>query len=120
MRELYDQVEARRQSLWASYFSSSSKEANTRFLEFSEFIERVDNSLKVVGDFYLAGIFRAAVRRFRLADWQQSVTRKLNLFTRVSELLQGELNVWRGHVLEFVVIFLIAFEIVSAILRSKI
>jgi mRNA-degrading endonuclease RelE of RelBE toxin-antitoxin system len=44
----------------------------------------------------------------------------LNLFTRVSELLQGELNVWRGHVLEFVVIFLIAFEIVSAILRSKI
>jgi hypothetical protein len=120
MRELYDQVEARRQSLWASYFSSSSKEANTRFLEFSEFIERVDNSLKVVGDFYLASIFRAAVRRFRLADWQQSVTRKLNLFTRVSELLQGELNVWRGHVLEFVVIFLIAFEIVSAILRSKI
>jgi hypothetical protein len=120
MRELYDQVEARRQSLWASYFSSSSKEANTRFLEFSEFIERVDNSLKVVGDFYLAEIFRAAVRRFRLADWQQSVTRKLNLFTRVAELLQSELNVWRGHLLEFVVILLIAFEIVSAILRSKI
>jgi uncharacterized Rmd1/YagE family protein len=74
----------------------------------------------VVGDFYLAEIFRAAVRRFRLADWQQSVTRKLNLFTRVAELLQSELNVWRGHLLEFVVILLIAFEIVSAILRSKI
>jgi hypothetical protein len=118
-RELYTAVEQRRQDIWKNFFSSSSREANTRFLEFSEFIERVDNSLKVVGDFYLAEIFRAAVRRFRISDWQQSATRKLNLLARVSELLQGELNVIRGHLLEAVVIILIAIEIFSAVLRSR-
>jgi hypothetical protein len=118
-RELYTAVEQRRQGLLKNFFSSSSREANTRFLEFSEFIERVDNSLKVVGDFYLAEIFRAAVRRFRIPDWQQSATRKLNLLARVSELLQGELNVLRGHLLEAVVIILIAIEIFSAVLRSR-
>jgi len=118
-RELYTAVEQRRQGLLKNFFSSSSREANTRFLEFSEFIERVDNSLKVVGDFYLAEIFRAAVRRFRISDWQQSATRKLNLLARVSELLQGELNVLRGHLLEAVVILLIAIEIFSAVLRSR-
>jgi hypothetical protein len=118
-RELYTVVEQRRQGLLKNFFSSSSREANTRFLEFSEFIERVDNSLKVVGDFYLAEIFRAAVRRFRISDWQQSATRKLNLLARVSELLQGELNVLRGHLLEAVVILLIAIEIFSAVLRSR-
>lgn len=115
MTELYDSIEERRAHPIHSYFSKLSNDANTRFLEFSEFIERVDNSLKVVGDFYFATIFRAAVKRFRIADWQNSINRKLNLLARVSELLQGETNVFRSHLLELIIIFLILFEILSAI-----
>ncbi len=112
---LYDAIVSRRKSNWR--FAQLAHEANSRFIEFSEFIERVDNSLKVVGDFYLAVVFRAAITRLRIRDWQASVTRKLNLLARVSELLQGEVNVRRGHTLEIIVIVLIAFEIVSAILK---
>jgi hypothetical protein len=115
---LYDAIGVRRQKLWKSSFAQISREANTRFLEFSEFIERVDNSLKVVGDFYLAVIFRAAVRRFRIPDWQQSITRKMNLLARVSQLLLGEINAHRGHWLEFVIILLITFEVFSAIMKN--
>jgi hypothetical protein len=115
---LYDAIGEKRNGLWKSNFGKISKEANTRYIEFSEFIERVDNSLKVVGDFYLAVIFRAAVRRFRIPDWQQSITRKMNLLARVSELLLGEINALRGHWLEFVIILLITFEIVSALVKG--
>ena len=122
LSELYDAVEERRnlkgwKRIWGGQFAVIAQEANTRFLEFSEFIERIDNSLKVVGDFYLAVIFRAAIRRFRLPDWQQSVSRKMGVLARVSELLQGEINVQRGHALELVIISLILFEILTALFK---
>lgn len=118
LQELYQAIGLRRRSILQSSFTRIMRETNSRFIEFSEFIERVDNSLKVVGDFYLAGIFRGAVRRFRISDWQQSVTRKLNTLARVSGLLQGEVNAMRGHTLELIIILLIAFEIVSAIVKN--
>ena len=115
--DLYDSVESRQNRLWRSRFASLSHEASTRYIEFSEFIERVDNSLKVVGDFYLATVFRAAARRFRLQEWQQSITRKMGILAQVSELLQGEVNVWRSHLLEIVIIVLIIFELASAVFK---
>ena len=126
LSELYDRVESQRARgfgrifgmIWKEDFAAISQDANARFIEFSELIDRIDNSLKVVGDFYLAVIFRGGLRRFRISDWQQNVTRKMNTLARVAELLQGEINVRRGHMLEFVVIALIAFEIISAILRK--
>jgi hypothetical protein len=117
LAQIYDAVDERRRSSWKGRFSSLAHEANTRFLEISEIMERVDNSIKVVGDYYLAVVFRAAIRRFRVLDWQQSITRKMNSLARVSELLQGEMNVKRSHMLELIVILLIAFEILSAFLK---
>lgn len=126
LAELYDRIESQRSRgikrlwgmIWNEDFAKISRDANARFIEFSELIERIDNSLKVVGDFYLAVIFRGGIRRFRIPDWQQSVTRKMNTLARVSELLQGEINVQRGMLLEFVIILLIAFELISAVLKS--
>ena len=119
LSQLYDAIEVERHGILRNQFSKIMKEANTRFIDFSEFIERIDNSLKVVGDFYLAVIFRAAMRRFRIQDWQQDITRKMNIMARVSELLQGEINTTRGHWLELVIIFLIAFEILSKIIEVR-
>ena len=118
LRELYDAAEENRGEMLKSSFAKLSREANTRFLEFSEFLERIDNSLKVVGDFYTAVIYRAAIRRFRIPDWQQSLTRKMNLLTQVSQVLLSEVNTYRSHLLEVIVIVLISFEIVQAIIRS--
>lgn len=115
--EMYDEVEVRRSGVFQRRINQIVHEANSRYLEISEIMERVDNSIKVVGDFYLAVIFRGAIRRFRVLDWQQSITRKMNSIARVSELLQGEMNVRRSHMLEMIVIALIAFEVVGAFFR---
>jgi hypothetical protein len=117
LTDLYDSIELGKNTLFRGDFAKISHEASSRYIEFSEFLERIDNSLKVVGDFYLAVIFRAAVRRFRIPDWQESLSGKMSLLARVSELLQGEVNTRRAHMLEIIIIMLIAFEIVSALLR---
>jgi len=118
LTELYDAIEAGREKLWKrTKFVQLSHDANTKFIEFSEFMERIDNSLKVVGDFYLATLFRGAGRRFRIRDWQQSITRKMNLLAQVSEMLQGESNVRMSHLLEVIVIVLIGFELFSAMVK---
>jgi hypothetical protein len=101
--------------LLRSRFAPLSREASSRFIEFSHLVERLENSLKVMGDAYLACLFRSAVEEFRVHDWKESITRKLDLLGRTSELLQGELNAYRGHLLEIIVILLILFEIVSAV-----
>jgi hypothetical protein len=115
---LYDSIEVGRRDIWRSGYAQIAREANTLYLEMSELLERIDNSLKGVGDFYLAVIFRAAIRRLRVSDWQVDVSRKMDVISEVSELLQGEINVQRGHTMELVVIVLIAFEIISAVVRG--
>jgi hypothetical protein len=115
---LYDNIEKRRTSIWSTRYDRVYQESSTRYIEFIEFIEKVENSLKVVGDFYLATIYRAATRRFRLPDWQTSVTRKMNILAQVSNLLQGEINTRKGHILEITIILLITYEILSAFWKS--
>ena len=114
---LYDSIEESRARFLSNRFTALSREASTRYIEFSEFIERVDNSFKVVGDFYLAKIFRAAGEKFRIPEWEENVTRKMNLFANISELLQGEVNVNRSLWLEVTVCVLILFEIVTTLIK---
>jgi hypothetical protein len=115
LNNLYNDIERRRSSIWGSRYDKVYEDASTRYIEFIEFLERVENSLKVVGDFYLATIYRAATRRFRLPDWQNSVTRKMNILAQVSNLLQGEINVRKSHWMEITIILLIAYEIFMAL-----
>jgi len=116
--QLYDSIDRRRvTTVFRRDYESLSREAGSLYIEFSEFVERVENSLKFVGDFYLATIFRAAVTRFNLHEWEENVSRKMNVLARVSEVLKNEVDVTRSHWLEIIVIALIVFEIFSAILR---
>lgn len=110
---LYQSVEEGRSNLLGLSLTALSREANARYIEFSEFTERMGNSLKVVGDFYLARIYRGALRRFRISDWQENINRKMNVLAQVSSLFQGEANTRRSHLLEIIIILLILFEIVS-------
>ncbi len=118
LKLLYDSLERERHTFFRSRFAKLLREANQRFLEISEFTERVNNSLKVVGDYYLAVLFREAIKQFRILDWQNTVTRKNRTLAEISELVEGEMNVFRGHTLELVVIGLITFEVISTIVKS--
>lgn len=117
LADIYDSIEESRGKMLRNRFSDLSREASARYIEFSEFIERVDNSFKVVGDFYLARIFRAAGEEFRMPEWESTISRKMQSFASISELLQGEINVNRSLWLEITIVLLIAFEIASTFIK---
>jgi hypothetical protein len=84
-------------------------------LELSEMIERLENAVKIVGDFYLARIYQSAVRRFRLAAWQETVLRKQKLLAEVNDLTGAAADTSRSELLEVAIIILILWEVVAAL-----
>lgn len=120
LSRLYDEMEAKRRrlrSLFRTEYADLRREVMVLMLEVAEFTERVENSLKVIGDFYLARVYRAAVRRFLIPAWQESVDRKEALVAQLYDLLNGEVEHGRMLVLEVTIVVLILAEILMAMVK---
>lgn len=81
-------------------------------LEGAALFDGVTNALKLYGDQHLARVQRAAARRFRIEDWEKSIARKLETLGAISERLEARQAQYRSELLEWIIIALIAFEIV--------
>ena len=112
LNTLYNEVVRRKKGLFSNKYSRLAEEASQMYLEISEIVENVENSLKTVGDFYLATIFRASAKRFRFDDWQKSIDEKLGNLAEVSKLLHSEVNESRNQTMELIIILLIAIEVI--------
>jgi hypothetical protein len=112
LSSLYNDLESKKWGIWKNHAEALSEEAAKHYLEISETVENVENSLKVIGDFYLAQIFRVASLRFRFQDWRESVDQKLKNLAEISALINANVNARRSHLLELVIIILIAIELV--------
>ncbi len=83
--------------------------------EANDLFERTGNVLKLVGDQYLARVYRQLATRFHLAEWEQSIQRKLEVIEGIYQVLSDQAATYRGEVLEIVVVILIVLEIVLAL-----
>lgn len=92
--------------------------ANVRYLiaDVLELIDRSSNALKVVGDAYYARIYRAAAGRLGLADWQRQIDSKLSSVGDIYRFFIDQARSRRDSFLEFIVILLIAIEVVIGVL----
>jgi hypothetical protein len=79
--------------------------------------EGVNNTLKLLGDQYLARVYRVANRRFHLDEWDSSILRKLQTLESIYEKISGQVSNRRMEILEWVIIFLIAFSIALEFFR---
>lgn len=115
---IYDELQQNRgkSRIWRSPYKAMIRRVLSTLLEMSEFTERVENSLKIIGDFYLAKVYEATVRRLRIPVWQASVTRKQQLLTQTYQLLKGEVDTARSLTLEASIVALIVVELVLAFL----
>ena len=93
------------------------RQLNRRILETVEFIERVDNSLKVIADSYLARVYTAALECFRVPAWLAGVNRKQDLTRQIAEVLAAESQANTSHLLEIIIILLILYEVVSVAIQ---
>jgi hypothetical protein len=80
-------------------------------IESSLLSERIDNSLKLIGDLYLARIYDAASKQFHLQDWETAIARKLDIIDDLYQLLSDRTNHAQSQALELIIIGLILIEI---------
>jgi len=118
LQAIYAEMSApRRPSLFTRRYARLQRRTAGLLLELSETIERLENGVRIVGDFYLARLYQAAVRRLRLPAWQEDVLRKQRLLAEVHRLLNDAADVRRAELLEATIIVLILWEILWALLR---
>jgi hypothetical protein len=114
---IYDEVERRGGPVIAMVsrrYRTLQRRTAALLLELSEMVERVENAVKIVGDFYLARVYQTAVRRFRLPAWQETVLRKQRMLAEVNDLIGDAADTNRGELMELAIILLILFEVVAA------
>lgn len=79
--------------------------------------EGVNNALKLVGDQFLARVYRLASQRLHLPAWQANINRKLEVLEAISARVGEEQSARRIEILEWIIIALIAFEILLPVIR---
>jgi hypothetical protein len=73
--------------------------------------EGVNNALKLLGDQYLARVYRIANRRFHIEEWDASILRKLQTLESIYEKISDQASTRRMELLEWIIILLIAISI---------
>ncbi len=118
LARIYDDLEGARRgrfTLLRDPYARLGKAVLRRLVELTEFTERVDNALKIIGDVYLARVYQSAVRRFRIPAWQTSINEKQQLVAQAYGFIRGEIEARRSVTLEVIVILLILAELVNAL-----
>ncbi|MFZ5441020.1 MAG: hypothetical protein ACOZQL_13515 [Myxococcota bacterium] len=120
LQRIYDVVgEKRPNSLFRSPWRRALRSQMQTLIELSEFIERVENTLKIVGDVYLARVYEAGLTQLRITNWTEQVTRKHRLLVQTYNLLKGETDTGRALTLETLVVILILVEIVMGLVKAS-
>jgi hypothetical protein len=115
---LYDVVDARSGSLLFSPWKRALRDQMLSLIELTEFIERIENALKIVGDVYLARVYEAGLAQLRVKQWSEQVGRKHRLLVQTYGLLKGETDTGRSLTLEALIVALIVLEILMALFRA--
>ena len=77
--------------------------------------ERVTNTLKLLGDQYLARVYRLVSQRFHLEAWDASILRKLQTLESIYGKMSDRAGTRRMEVLEWIIIVLITISIAVSI-----
>jgi hypothetical protein len=113
---IYDEIAAarRRFHLLGRRYTRLMSALQERVADATELVERVENSLKVTDDVFLARIYAAALDVFRSRVWRKDIDRKVKIVADTYGMLNAEAVARRSEVLETIIVLLIVVEIVIA------
>jgi hypothetical protein len=103
---------ARWWGLGGSTFEKLRREVLVQHVDLVQVLERVTTAVKLTDDRYYARIYGAAMRVFRAEELISATNRKLELLFRTYTMLADEVDSHVAHRLEWVIILLIAIEII--------
>lgn len=86
-------------------------------VEAAGLFERTGNVLKLVGDQYLARVYRLLATRLHLPVWETDIQRKLEVLEGVYQVVSHQSADFRSEFLEIIVILLILIEVIMSVYR---
>jgi hypothetical protein len=101
----------------AGYYGADLRRVAELQVDNAILFEGVNNTLKLLGDQYLARLYRLVNRRFHLDEWDASILRKLETLESIYEKISDQAANRRMEILEWVIIILIAFSIALEFIR---
>ncbi|GKS60097.1 hypothetical protein YTPLAS18_36240 [Nitrospira sp.] len=107
------EVVSKQQSRWPllrAHESSSTRIAEMQ-VDSAVLFERVTNTLKLLGDQYLARVYRLTSQRFHLEEWDASIIRKLQTLDSIYGKMTDRASNLRMEMLEWIIVILIAISI---------
>lgn len=88
-------------------------------VEISVITERLEGSIKVVGEPYFSELYELLVEKLGLDDWKKTVNNKLNIIKEISLVLQKKIDSVREDMLTVLIIILIFIELLVALVTHK-
>ncbi|MDZ4661500.1 MAG: hypothetical protein SGJ18_07755 [Pseudomonadota bacterium] len=74
--------------------------------------EGINNALKLLGDQYLARVYRMVSNKFHLEEWDKSILRKISALESIYEKVNDQSNTFRMELLEWIIVLLFIVSIV--------
>ena len=110
----------RRSQKWFSFRSDPSdlRDISQWQVDSAILFEGVNNVLKLLGDQYLARLYRLVAERFHLAEWDATIFRKLETLESIYEKISDQIAGRRMEVLEWIIIVLFVISIVLPFLTA--
>jgi hypothetical protein len=103
----------------AGRFRALLSDLQTRVADITETVERVENSLKVVNDVYLARVYSTTLELFREQAWRRGIERKLRILRETYAMLNAEAQAARTEFLEVTIVLLIVAELLVALAHGR-
>lgn len=97
--------------IWPGSFTADLRRIAQLQVDSAILFEQVTNTLKLLGDQYLARVYRLTSKRFHLVGWDTSILRKLETIDSIYGKLSDQTGNKRMEVLEWIIIILIAVSI---------
>ena len=101
------------------YYSADLRRVAELQVDNALLFEGVNNTLKLLGDQYLARVYALVNRRFHIGEWDTSILRKLQTLESIYEKISDQVTNRRMEILEWVIIFLIAASILLELIRYR-
>lgn len=107
-----------RSSLFGNASNKSLRTLGDLRMETELMFERAGNAFQLVGDQYLARLYRLLSERFHLGEWSGSIRQTLDVVEGVYQVLSDQSASHRIEIMELIVIVLIAGEIVLSLVHG--
>ncbi len=86
-------------------------------VDISVITERLENSIKLAGEAYYSELYTLLVEKLDIANWKESINRKLDIIIDVRTVYENKVDALRGDLLEVLIIILIFIEVVLGVLH---